>query len=88
MPTALRQAQARPTGSSPPGDTYRTRLFIAPGVGVGEAGRRSRAFTATGRTVGALPAHRASGRLHLTGTIRAAAPRQLARGRSRTSRSG
>ncbi|MGH3340810.1 MAG: vWA domain-containing protein, partial [Propionibacteriaceae bacterium] len=34
------------------------------------------------RTVGALPAHRASGRLHLTGTIRAAAPRQLARGRS------
>ena len=65
-----------------PGDTYRTRLFIAPGVGVGEAGRRSRALTATGRTVGALPAHRASGRLHLTGTIRAAAPRQLARGRS------
>ena len=65
-----------------PGDTYRTRLFIAPGVGAGEAGRRSRALTATGRTVGALPAHRASGRLHLTGTIRAAAPRQLARGRS------
>jgi magnesium chelatase subunit D len=66
-----------------PGDTYRTRLFIAPGVGAGEAGRRSRALTATGRTVGALPAHHTSGRLHLTGTIRAAAPRQLARGRSR-----
>jgi magnesium chelatase subunit D len=65
-----------------PGDTYRTHLFTAPGVGIGEAGRRSRALTATGRTVGALPAHRASGRLHLTGTIRAAAPRQLARGRS------
>jgi magnesium chelatase subunit D len=65
------------------GDTYRTRLFTAPGVGIGEAGRRSRALTATGRTVGALPAHRTSGRrLHLTGTIRAAAPRQLARGRS------
>jgi magnesium chelatase subunit D len=66
----------------PPGSSYRTRLFTAPGVGIGEAGRRSRALTATGRTVGALPAHRTSGRLHLTGTIRAAAPRQLARGRS------
>jgi magnesium chelatase subunit D len=64
------------------GDTYRTRLFTAAGVGIGEAGRRSRALTATGRTVGTLPAHRTSGRLHLTGTIRAAAPRQLARGRS------
>ena len=63
------------------GDTYRTRLFTAVGIGCGEAGRRSRAVTSTGRTVGALPAHRTSGRLHLTATIRAAAPRQADRGR-------
>jgi magnesium chelatase subunit D len=62
-------------------DSYRTRLFAAPGIGTGEAGRRSRALTSTGRTVGALPAHRNSGRLHLTATIRAAAPRQVDRGR-------
>ena len=65
----------------PPGNSYRTRLFTAPGVGRGEAGRRSRAITSTGRTVGALPAPRNSGRLHLTATIRAAAPRQVDRGR-------
>jgi magnesium chelatase subunit D len=63
------------------GDTYRTRLFTAVGIGSGEAGRRSRALTSAGRTVGALPAHRNSGRLHLTATIRAAAPRQADRGR-------
>jgi magnesium chelatase subunit D len=63
------------------GETYRTRLFTAVGIGSGEAGRRSRALTSTGRTVGALPAHRNSGRLHLTATIRAAAPRQVDRGR-------
>jgi magnesium chelatase subunit D len=63
------------------GESYRTRLFTAPGVGVGETGRRSRGLTPTGRTVGALPADRAAGRLHLTATIRAAAPRQLGRNR-------
>ena len=71
----------RPSQIIPPGNSYRTRLFTAPGVGSGEAGRRSRALTSTGRTVGALPAHLNSGRLHLTATIRAAAPRQADRGR-------
>jgi magnesium chelatase subunit D len=63
------------------GDTYRTRLFTAAGIGVGEVGRRSRALTSTGRTVGAVPADRDTGRLHLTATIRAAAPHQAERGR-------
>ncbi len=63
------------------GDTYRTRLFTAPGIGVGEAGRRSRALTSVGRTVGAVAADHGSGRLHLTATIRAAAPYQVGRGR-------
>jgi magnesium chelatase subunit D len=63
------------------GDAYRTRLFTAPGIGVGEAGRRSRALTSVGRTVGAVAADHGSGRLHLTATIRAAAPHQVGRGR-------
>ena len=63
------------------GDTYRTRLFTASGIGVGEAGRRSRALTSSGRTVGATEADHNSGRLHLAATIRAAAPHQVVRGR-------
>jgi magnesium chelatase subunit D len=63
------------------GDTYRTRLFTASGIGVGEAGRRSRALTSAGRTVGAIAANRDRGPLHLTATIRAAAPHQVSRGR-------
>jgi magnesium chelatase subunit D len=63
------------------GDTYRTRLFTARGIGVGEAGRRSRALTSAGRTVGSVAADHGSGRFHLTATIRAAAPYQVGRGR-------
>jgi magnesium chelatase subunit D len=79
--TRSEQMPDRPSQIIPPGNSYRTRLFTAPGVGRGEAGHRSRALTSTGRTVGALPATRNSGRLHLTATIRAAAPRQADRGR-------
>jgi magnesium chelatase subunit D len=72
------QASARTVSA---GDAYRTQLFTAPGIGVGEAGRRSRALTSSGRTVGAIAADRDGGRLHLTATIRAAAPHQARRGR-------
>ncbi len=65
----------------PAGHTYRTQLFAAPGVGVGAPGRRSRAVTSAGRTVGAIPAQHNNGRLHLTATIHAAAPHQAVRGR-------
>ena len=66
-----------------PGDAFRTRLFTVAGTGVGEAGRRSRAITSLGRTVGSSPlVGRASGTVHLTATVRAAAPHQLSRGRS------
>lgn len=61
------------------GDPYRTRKLVAPGMGAGEPGRRSRALTTSGRTAGA--GTQPSGRLHLPGTIRAAAPHQLRRGR-------
>ena len=72
------QATSRIVSAS---DTYRTRLFTAAGIGLGEAGRRSRALTSAGRTVGAITANHGSGRLHLTATIRAAAPHQASRGR-------
>ncbi len=64
------------------GETYRTRRFVVSGVGAGEAGRRSRAITSTGRTVGASPFGHGGSGLHLPGTIRAAAPHQRGRGRT------
>ncbi|MPZ63185.1 MAG: VWA domain-containing protein [Propionibacteriales bacterium] len=76
-----------PTGSDPagstatPGATYRTRLFAVSGVGAGETGRRSRAITANGRRVGAARPVGRAGALHLTETLRAAAPHQHSRGR-------
>jgi magnesium chelatase subunit D len=84
--------EGQPSGSTDPGTdkittaraaaAYRTRRLVVSGVGAGEAGRRSRAITSTGRTVGAsLFGHGGSG-LHLPGTIRAAAPHQRGRGRT------
>ncbi len=61
---------------------YRTRWFSATGVGAGEAGKRSRAITATGRTIGAAQHSRRPTPIHLAATLRAAAPHQLSRGRS------
>ncbi|MGI8456815.1 MAG: VWA domain-containing protein [Propionibacteriaceae bacterium] len=74
-------------GANPPGvarvaDPYRTKLITATGVGRGEAGRRSRALTRHGRTVGAaLPTPGEAPVLHLMGTVQAAAPHQQGRGR-------
>ena len=61
------------------GEPYRARLFTVTGVGAGEAGKRSRAVTTSGRRVGA--ARGTTGAIHLTETIRAAAPHQFGRGR-------
>ena len=69
------------TGSFRPAIPIALSLFAAPGVGVGAPGRRSRAVTSAGRTVGAIPAQHSNGRLHLTATIHAAAPHQAVRGR-------
>ncbi|WP_085872946.1 MULTISPECIES: magnesium chelatase subunit D family protein [unclassified Nocardioides] len=74
------------TGEAPssttvaPGATYRPRLFTVRGTGAGEAGRRSRAVTENGRRVGAGVGGR--GPIHLSETVRAAAPHQVARGRT------
>jgi magnesium chelatase subunit D len=63
-----------------PGAPYRPRLFTVRGTGAGEAGRRSRAITETGRRVAARPGDH--GGIHLVETVRAAAPHQVARGRT------
>ncbi|MEU4406961.1 magnesium chelatase subunit D family protein [Streptosporangium sp. NPDC023963] len=60
----------------------RTRLFTVPGVGAGAPGRRSRARTPLGRTTGARIPEGHTGSLHLRATVGAAAPHQVARGRS------
>lgn len=71
-----------PSGTAAPvaaGTPYRPKLFTVAGLGAGAAGRRSRALTSLGRTVGVSP--EPTGPLHLTATIRAAAPHQRIRGR-------
>ncbi|SDS04750.1 magnesium chelatase subunit D [Nocardioides scoriae] len=77
-------------GEQPPGtvaasgDPYRTRLFTVRGTGAGEAGKRSRAVTESGRRTGSrrsLGGSDTAGSLHLAETVRAAAPHQVARGR-------
>ncbi|WP_370092461.1 putative cobaltochelatase [Streptacidiphilus sp. MAP12-20] len=61
---------------------YRTRLFKVPGTGQGVQGRRSRAETDSGHTIRSARPNGALQRLHLAATVQAAAPHQLARGRS------
>jgi magnesium chelatase subunit D len=60
----------------------RARLFAVQGVGEGAAGRRSPAYTRMGRTVGARVPGGTLAALHLAATVRAAAGRQHARGRT------
>lgn len=66
-------------GTAEVGEAYRTRTFTARGLGHGAAGRRSRAITGRGRRVGVT---REAGPLHLPATVTAAAPHQVARGRT------
>ncbi|MFE4591356.1 putative cobaltochelatase [Streptomyces laurentii] len=64
------------------GEPFRTKTLSVPGLGQGAAGRRSRARSAHGRTTGAARPQGALTALHLTATVRAAAPHQRARGRT------
>jgi magnesium chelatase subunit D len=64
------------------GTPYRAKLFTVDGTGEGAHGRRSRAITDNGRTVGVQPPSVHTGRPHLVATVRAAAVHQRARGRS------
>ena len=55
-----------------------------PGKGHGATGRRSRAYTDGGHTVGARPPQSVLRDLHLTATLMASAPHQVRRGRTGT----
>ncbi|MFB6956513.1 putative cobaltochelatase [Streptomyces sp. NPDC056309] len=63
-------------------DPFRTKVLSVPGLGEGAAGRRSRARTEHGRTIGARRPRGTLTKLHLAATVQAAAPHQRARGRS------
>ncbi|HEU4547424.1 MAG TPA: magnesium chelatase subunit D family protein [Microlunatus sp.] len=71
--------QPAPVSIASAGQPYRARLLTVRGTGDGEAGRRSRALTSVGRTVGATPT--TGSRLHFPATVRAAAIEQQRRGR-------
>ncbi|HEY0508460.1 MAG TPA: VWA domain-containing protein, partial [Blastococcus sp.] len=64
-----------------PGEPFRARRLEVPGIGAGAAGRRSRARSERGRVVGSTRPSGTVTRLHLTDTVLAAAPHQVARGR-------
>ncbi|WP_431925788.1 putative cobaltochelatase [Amycolatopsis tucumanensis] len=63
------------------GKPYRARMFSVAGLGEGAHGKRSRAVTDAGRTIGVRPPGTREGRPHLVATVRAAAPHQRSRGR-------
>jgi len=71
-------AMPAPSGLVAPREPYRVQPWTLPGVGMGASGKRSRAITATGRTIRSSTSKR--GRLHLPATIAAAAPHQRHRG--------
>ncbi|HEY0448681.1 putative cobaltochelatase [Actinophytocola sp.] len=76
---APRDQPATPPAAAPD-PAFRARLLEVAGLGEGAPGRRSRARSAAGRTLRASPTH---GRgVHLVGTLTAAAPHQVARGRT------
>jgi magnesium chelatase subunit D len=64
------------------GATFRARRLEVPGKGHGTTGRRSRAYTDGGHTVGARPPRSTLRDLHLTATLMASAPHQVRRGRA------
>lgn len=79
---AQQDSGAAPVGISSTGTPYRSRTFVVRGLGEGREGRRSRALTRSGRTLGSTT--RGSGGVHLPATIRTAALRGTpARGRLR-----
>lgn len=74
--------QGSPPAPIGAGEPFRARLFTVAGVGDGQAGRRSRARTTSGRRTGATPLSSAGHGIHLLETVRAAAPQQAGRGRT------
>src|SRR5690242_20413334 len=86
-PAAEEPAQPRP-GAAParppaaPGPVFLVKRLEVPGTGTGAAGRRSRARTDSGHVTGAQRPRDRAARIHVPATFVAAAPYQVARGRS------
>nr|WP_203661236.1 putative cobaltochelatase [Streptomyces sp. SID14446] len=78
-PAGQSAAEQSPVRAAEP---FRTKVLSVPGLGEGAAGRRSRARTEHGRTTGSRRPRGTLTKLHLAATVQAAAPHQLARGRS------
>jgi magnesium chelatase subunit D len=81
-PRSASQSPADRESVQPSGATFRARRLEVPGKGQGTAGRRSRAYTDSGHTVGARPPGSAVRDVHLTATLMASAPHQVRRGRT------
>ena len=64
------------------GATFRARRLEVPGKGRGAAGRRSRAYTDSGATVGVRQRRAEVRDLHVNATLMASAPHQVRRGRT------
>jgi magnesium chelatase subunit D len=87
QPQNSEQQQQQPQGSGeqppvPPAPAFRARLLQVPGIGEGAPGKRSRATARNGHTV--RPSTVDGHGLHVVGTLSAAAPHQVARGRDST----
>jgi magnesium chelatase subunit D len=82
MPGEGDAAPAPDRAAVAPGEPFRARRLEVPGIGAGAAGRRSRSRSERGRLVGSQRPAGPVTRLHLTDTVRAAAPHQVARGRT------
>jgi len=76
------QGSSRDQPAPQPAPSFRARLIELPGIGEGAPGRRSRSRSQAGRVVRVADVGPTAGSgLHLLGTLAAAAPHQLARGR-------
>ena len=73
-------APAAPRPAAAPSATFRTRALRVPGIGAGQSGRRSAAFTSTGVAVRAAGRRDEGHGVHLFATMLAAAERHDSRG--------
>jgi magnesium chelatase subunit D len=88
-----RRAPGEPSASAAPeqpaaspGRVFRVKRLEVPGAGTGAAGRRSRARTDSGHVTGARRPRGPIARVHVPATFAAAAPHQVARGRTAPAR--
>src|SRR5499433_144593 len=81
-PVQPRPGPAPPGPPAAPGPVFRVKRLEVPGTGTGAAGRRSRARTDSRHVTGAQRPRDRAARVHVPATFAAAAPYQVARGRS------